>query len=270
MKRAAIRPPIKYHGGKYFLCPWLIECLPSHTTYIEAFGGAASVLLNKPVSPVEVYNDLEYSVYNLFLILKTEFPAFHAKLQTIPYERAVYQEHRKIYRSGEFDELSPLMQAVTTYVVRRMSRGGLCGTFSWSTRINKNNVCAEVAAYQTMLNELPKISQRLQNVEVLNRSAMNLILQRDGPDVLFYLDPPYVPKVRVFKQAYLQEMTEIDHCRLAEVLRCVKGKVLLSGYPSPLYTQMYSSWNREERIIPNHSSHERKKGLMTECLWRNF
>lgn len=66
------RPPLRYHGGKFRLAPWLLPQFPSHNVYVEVFGGAAGVLLRKPRSKIEVYNDLDTQVVNFFRILCDE------------------------------------------------------------------------------------------------------------------------------------------------------------------------------------------------------
>jgi DNA adenine methylase len=54
MKRGSIRPPVKWHRGKHYLCGRIVALLPDHHTYVEPFRGAASILLNKPLAPVEI------------------------------------------------------------------------------------------------------------------------------------------------------------------------------------------------------------------------
>lgn len=64
------QPAIRYHGGNFRLAPWIIEQMPEHVCYVEPFGGAAGVLLQKPRSYAEVYNDLDGEVVNLFRVLR--------------------------------------------------------------------------------------------------------------------------------------------------------------------------------------------------------
>ena len=52
-------PALKYFGSKWRIAPWIIKNLPQHRLYCEPFGGAAAVLLRKPPSEKEVYNDLD-------------------------------------------------------------------------------------------------------------------------------------------------------------------------------------------------------------------
>lgn len=265
-----IRPPIKYHGGKWYLKDWLISQFPPHDIYVEPFGGAATVLLNKEKCNTEVYNDIEYTVFNLMRVLRDNPQDLLSRLSQIQYDREVYLKYKETYFSENFLLLSHLEQAVTTFVVRRMSRGGLCGTFSRSDRILPSGINAEVNAWLTAIDKvLPLVSQRLQGVLLFNLDAIKLT-QFDSPNTLFYLDPPYVTGSRVFKKAYLSEMDDEGHRRLAESVKQLKGKVILSGYPSPLYEELYNDWEKCERFIPNHSSHEEKKPLKTECVWKNF
>lgn len=70
------RPPLRYHGGKWRIAPWIISHMPDHRAYVEVFGGAAGVLLRKERSTVEVWNDLDSQVFNFFRVLRDQDACF--------------------------------------------------------------------------------------------------------------------------------------------------------------------------------------------------
>ena len=94
--------------------------------------------------------------------------------------------------------------------------------------------------------------------------AFKLIADMDAPDTLFYLDPPYVASTRVFTKMYSHEMNDDAHRGFIDLIKSLKGKVVLSGYPSPLYTNLLenSGWRRvDKRAIVNNG------GSRIESLW---
>ena len=264
-----MRPLVKYHGGKGRLFKWIVPLLPEHSVYCEPFGGAASVLLNKSKADIEVYADLEKTMVNLMQVVRDHLHFFKSKVEKIPYEKETYLRYKSLYFSEEFQSLSKMDQAVVTYVTKRMSRGGVCGTFSWSSRIYSTGP-AEVHCWNSALGNLDLVHERLQDVIIRCDEATTVIEAHDSADTLFYLDPPYIPSSRVSKNVYLCEMQEDDHKALAKICNNIKGKVMISGYPSDLYEELYEGWRCEKKDAPNHSSHSKKKDRMTECIWLNF
>jgi D12 class N6 adenine-specific DNA methyltransferase len=63
-------PAIRYYGGKWNSALWIIKHFPPHVHYVEPCGGAASVLLQKPPSELETYNDLSGDIVNFFRVLR--------------------------------------------------------------------------------------------------------------------------------------------------------------------------------------------------------
>lgn len=267
MKR--VRPITKYHGGKGRLFQWIVPLLPKHEIYCEPFGGAASVLLNKPKSGREIFNDLEPSIFNLMKVVRDKYEEFLEIVINIPYERSVYEKHRSVYFSDSFSGLSDVERAVTTYVSKRMSRGGLCGTFCWSDRMYSTGP-AEVHCWNSSFKNLPLIHERLQGVEMFNRDGLEVIRDSDSVDTLFYVDPPYLHSTRSSPNLYIYEMKQAQHESLLECLVNLKGRVALSGYRSKLYDEKLNGWQCITKDTANHSSHLANKERKTECLWVNY
>src|SRR5438094_6371094 len=94
-EQETLRPPVKWHGGKFYLCHRIIQHFPLHHTYLEPFGGAASVLLNKPPCPVEVYNDLDQRITRLFRVLRDHGQELQRRLSLTPYSQIEFEEAGK-------------------------------------------------------------------------------------------------------------------------------------------------------------------------------
>jgi DNA adenine methylase len=118
---------------------------------------------------------------------------------------------------------------------------------------------------------LEAVHDRLRDVKVLNRPALEVIRSEDTSATAFYLDPPYLHETRTATQVYgAFEMTEADHRELLDTLLQCRGKVMLSGYPSTLYDTALAGWSRHNFDLPNNAAGGKAKGRETEVLWCNF
>jgi DNA adenine methylase len=169
-------------------------------------------------------------------------------------------------RRSEDEEL----QAAVRFIVRtRMSRGGLGRNFAWSDRLRGGRP-GDVNAWETFkARGLRRVARRLQGVELLCADAVEMIRDHDGPDTLFYLDPPYVHSTRTAPDAYAFEMGDDRHRRLIEAVLSLKGMVAISGYANRLYEQALGDWDRAEFDMPNHAGQTRQKQRRVEVLWMN-
>jgi DNA adenine methylase len=262
-----LRPPVKVHGGKFYLAKWIIEHLPENYQemhYLEPFCGGASVLLNKKPSKEEIINDLDDSIVTLLRVIRDQCTQFIRKIKRISYKEANFEAALK---RTEFP--SDLHKAINEFVLRRMSRGGLKKAYAWSKR-ERGGQPGEINAWETIIDLIPAISTRLQNVIIINKPAIELLKIFDEPNVLVYADPPYLHETRESPEAYTHEMMVDEHMALAEVLNNFKGKVLISGYPSRLYNKLYKNWRCEKKKIANHASQQKVKPIKMELLWCNF
>ena len=124
-----------------------------------------------------------------------------------------------------------------------------------------------VSRWLGSIDGLAEITQRLQRVQVENAPALEVIKRYDTTKTVFYLDPPYVHTARGDVAAYGFEMSDHDHIQLAEVLRRIRGRAVLSGYRTELYDNLYADWNRVDAKVRNcHSVRKPRQ----ESVWTNF
>jgi DNA adenine methylase len=120
-------------------------------------------------------------------------------------------------------------------------------------------------AQWTDLDRLWETAARLRAVQLECDDALRVIPRFDGPDTLFYIDPPYPSGTRGARwatTAYAHELTDADHRRLADTVHALRGMAVVSGYPCPLYCELYAGW-------PVVTRRARTNGARpaTEALW---
>jgi DNA adenine methylase len=129
-----------------------------------------------------------------------------------------------------------------------------------------------VSGWWTSVERLPEVHARIRRMLFECMDGFKLITREDTPYTLTYCDPPYPHATRTTKDGYKHEMSDADHIRLARVLNEVKGKVILSSYPSELYTGLYlpPKWRHLEFPKPNNASGSKTKAKEIEVLWLNY
>jgi DNA adenine methylase len=253
------RPALRYHGSKWNLAPWIISHFPDHKIYVEPFGGGAGVLLRKPRSYAEVYNDLDAEVYNVFLQMRDNGPALKRLLTLTPFSRIEFEEASE-------PAADQIEQARRTIIKSFMGFGSDSIRHKSGFRANAHrNGTTPAHDWRNYADVLDTLIERLRGVIIECRDYRQVITQHDSPNTLFYVDPPYVHSTRTGQKRYLYEMPDSEHTELAEILRSVKGQVVLSGYSSDLYGELYKDWNRTKRGTFADGARPR-----TEVLWTNF
>lgn len=256
-----MQSPIKYYGGKTYMTDIIKDNFPSEfKTYIEGFGGGASVLFSKEPSKIEVYNDLEENVYSLFKVLSNEslMKEMKSKLDLTPYSRQIREEFKSDLKKND---LSIVERAYKFFYVNRTSFNGV-GGFS-VTMLSRRNMMKNVSSYLALIDGLESFHQRLSSVVIEHLDIFDLLSKYDYEDTFFYLDPPYVQSTRRSSQRYEVEMSDDDHKKFVEICNTLKGKVLISGYDSPIYDEL-KGFEKVTFKSPNAGS------SATECLWRNY
>lgn len=261
-----LQTPLKTHGGKSYLAKWILDFFPKkyqELKYIELFAGGASLLFTKEPSTQEILNDLDHPTYCVWKAIRDN-KNFGEVLSKFQYTKETFQAALLATPTDELDI------AIREYILRRMSRGGMRKSFAWSDRL-RGGIPGDVNAWNNSIASLSRVSDRLQNVEILNYNFKDIFLNF-GEDFLIYLDPPYLKKTRAKNcdQVYSHEMTNVEHIDLLKLCLQSKAKIVLSGYPSELYQELLGDWKFRTLAIANHASQSKKKKYKTECIWTNF
>jgi DNA adenine methylase len=289
--------PLKWHGGKDYLADRIVALMPPHLHYVEAYAGGLSVLLAKdPEGVSEVANDLNKQLTNFWMVLQNErlFGVFLRQVEAIPFSEVEYLHSLR-------DCNWPEVEAAARFFVRcRQSLAGrMKGFASVSRTRTRRGMNEQVSAWINAIDGLPAVHARLRRVLILNHAAVDVIRQQDGPDTLYYLDPPYLHETRASTGQYKHEMSGRAHAILlaklagepllteAEFLaldgeekypallaaaKPIKARFLLSGYDSGLYRRFEQAfgWRRRVFDLPNNSAGGEKKRVMHEVVWANY
>lgn len=258
--RAPHRPLVRYHGGKWRIAPWIIQHFPAHRVYVEPFGGGASVLLRKPRSYAEIYNDLDGEIVNLFRCARDNGEALAAALELTPFAREEF--------AGSYTPSDDVIEQARRTVVRAYMGFGSASVNGQSSGFRANSSRSSTTPahdWRNYPNSLRNIVQRLQGVVVENRPGVDVMAAHDSESTLHYVDPPYVHSTRNFRErsvAYRHELSDEDHIDLLEHLWNLKGMVVLSGYRCDIYDTLLSDWHRVDAATHADGAKPR-----VESLW---
>jgi DNA adenine methylase len=223
--------------------------------------GTGAVLFAKRPSPTEILNDLDGAVVNFFRVLR-ERPAELARALTLtPYARAEYEQLAASYDDPGLDELERARRwfiRVNQSISHLAGRGRPSG---WAAAYNTNGA-DHAHKFAALTDRLVACAERLRRVHLEQRPAVEVIAKyaKAGAEAVIYCDPPYLACTRSAqtKRAGLdyavEYASEAEHRALAEILHAIPATVLLSGYPSALYEELYAGWWRLERTVQRPTS----------------
>jgi DNA adenine methylase len=251
------RPVLKYFGSKWRMSAKIIELLgTAHTSYVEPYGGSAAVLLQKPKVDIEVINDLNMDVVTFFRVLRDSPIELLREIELTPFSRVEYLASTQVP-----DDVTDIERARLFFI---RSWQGFSGSatqarngWRYQSRVYGNRL-TKVDLDWHALDRLELAAVRLRHVQIEHDDALSVIKRFDGTRTAFYIDPPY-PEITRSKQwgknAYQHELMTQDHIHLLNLLRRVKGHVVLSCYESGLYSQMLQGWKKVE-ISSVNNRHE--------------
>jgi DNA adenine methylase len=260
---APVRSPVPYFGSKQRIAPWIASLLPDHDHYVEPYAGGLSVLLAKQPSRMETVNDLDGQLMTFWRVLR-EQPAELVRVCALtPHARA---EQDAAYEPAPGDELET---ARRVWVRLTQGRGGTLRRTGWRHYVDPAASATSMPGqFDGYIDRLAAAAERLHAVSLENLPALELIAKYGKqPKCLLYVDPPYLGSTRSFANYRIEMTGEQEHRALAAALSDCRAAVALSGYDSPLYTELYAGWHRYE--TPAKADNAKSDRSRTEVLWSN-
>jgi DNA adenine methylase len=216
-----MKTPITYYGGKQTMVKYLLSLIPPHKIYCEPFFGGGALFFAKPKSEVEVINDINGEVVNFFKMVKTKFSQLQKEVRSSLHSRELYRRAMVVYEHP--DMFSEVKRAWAFWILTSQGFAARIGSWAFAKDNKVENVQARKRQSFTK-----DYADRLNTVQIENNDALKVIDRCDEKQTFFYVDPPYINS----NQGHYSGYTEADYSKLLERLAKVKGKFLLSSYPS--------------------------------------
>jgi DNA adenine methylase len=218
-----LKTPISYYGGKQSMARLIVSLIPKHITYVEPFCGGAAVLFAKEPSKMECINDMNGHVINFYKVLKSDFPILRLMILETPSSRQIHREAEFILKNPEY--FSDIRKAWAFWVQTNMSFSSIMfGGYGYG----KSSPSTTKKIHNKKIQFNKALKHRFELVDIESNDAIKVIQSRDTEDTFHYVDPPYFNSDCGHYKGY----TEADFVKLLECLSKLKGKFLLSTYPS--------------------------------------
>lgn len=276
--------PVCWYGGKGNFLGRLKPLVPHAMIYCEPFGGAASLLFAREPDPIEVYNDLDGRLINLFRAIQdaARFRRLRRRLHWTLYSRAEFELALEVMRLDERGLADPDDLAWATFIAfnwAHASNPRSPGNWARSVTV-KAGQSQKVSAFRGKLLRLRRYRDRLARVLIEQRPALEVMDYWDRPEAVFYVDPPYVAATRARTcehHRYRHELSEDEHRELVHVLLGLEAAVVVSGYNHEIYGPLdEAGWQRREfetfafaALTGGRQGRPRKRPKRTEVVWRN-
>lgn len=255
-----MKTPITYYGGKQTLIKYLLPLIPQHRMYCEPFFGGGAVFFAKRKSDVEVINDINGEVINFYRVIKTKFSELQKEIQSTLHSRELYKKAMEIYKNPE--KYSDVKRAWALWTATNQGFAGMIGSWGFGKDDSKEAALANKRDAFTKDYE-----QRLTKVQVESNNAIKVINRCDDKETFIYADPPYIGS----DQGHYKGYTESDYRELLDTLAKVKGKFLLSSYPSKILTSYINKYKwKVQKITKSVAVTKHTDKLKTEMIVMNY
>lgn len=235
-----------FPGGKSRLASWILDHVPEHRCFVEAFGGAAGVLANKDpdTSTVEVYNDLDEDLVHFFRVLREQPGDLVEWLSSVPYSRGVHSEWATKYYRG-YRPKDDVKRAGQFFFLRYSQWGGGYDSFNGFAT---SKVSSRALSFSNKIDRLREFAERFDEVVIENLHWRELLEKYDDEETVFYFDPPYVGTEDYYPAS------DIDHAEFVDALDDADGRWLCSYQDLPEGAERFTVLGRDGKNFINNGT----------------
>lgn len=251
-----------YLGGKYYMVKKILPLIPPHKIYVEVFGGSAKLLFRKSPSEIEVYNDVDGDLVNLFEVVRNRFSEFMEKAQWLLYSRELNEKFEDLNVADDVE------RAIRTWYVYKTSFNGQFGA-GWSFARERNRA---KEFFRVLNYTLKKVHERLQNVYIDRLDFRKCIKNWDSTETFFFMDPPYRNTV----QANAYAFSDADYEDLAKICHEIQGKFMITLNADQYLESLFKDFNikYEDVLFSSYGitrlSKRKERGCYRHMLVMNY
>ncbi len=221
------KPLVPWIGGKRKLADHILPLFPQHDCYVEPFCGAAALFFLKEPSRVEVLNDVNGDLVNLYRVVKHHLEELYKQFKWCLTSR----QNWEWLQATPVETLTDIQRAARFLYLQKLAFGGLVDgqTFGTATTSRPRfNIF-------TLEQDLADAHYRLSNTTIEHLSWEQTIERYDRPHTLFYCDPPYWQT-----EGYGCDFGFEHYERMAELAKSIKGQMIISINDHPEIRQVFA------------------------------
>ncbi|CAI0906529.1 DNA adenine methylase [Serratia ficaria] len=250
-------PIIPWVGGKRRLAKKILPQFPEHTCYVEPFCGAAALYFMKTPSKVEVINDINGELVNLYRVIQHHLEAF---IQQFKWALVSRQMFEWLQITPEVT-LTDIQRAARFYYLQKQAFGGKIEgqTFGTATTSPPRFNLLRIEE------DLSQAHMRLSRTCIEHIDWVKCIEKYDRPHTLFYCDPPYWQT-----EGYGVDFEFENYLVMAKLARTMKGKMMISVNDIPEMREVFAGLQMESVDISyTLQGANRSKDKQSELIIRN-
>lgn len=226
-------PIVPWVGGKRKLAKRIIPTFPAHSCYVEPFCGGAAIFFMKEPSKVEIINDVNSDITNLYRVIQHHLEEFIRQFKWALTSREIF----KWLNDTPPETLTDIQRAARFYYLQKLSFGAKEQGRTFGTRATGPSSLNLLRMEET----LSDAWLRLQRVTIEHLDWRECIRRYDRPETLFYLDPPYW-QVMGYGVPFEFEQYQI----MAALAESIQGKMIISINDHPDIREVFQGLRIEK------------------------